>query len=220
MLPLDGDGTAEVSPGHATSREMFYEFSSLCKPAKMFRFDLSRPRHHVWFLPQSRFLFPEVETEKTYYKVEGTEIPIRITKRKDVELTGDNPTLLTGYGGFGMAETIRYSNRSALWLAMGGLYVHAGIRGGGEFGREWHQQGVRRNRQRSFDDFIAGAEWLITRQYTVPRRLAIVGGSNSGLLVGAALTQRPDLIRSGRLFGTVTRHAKVPLIRKRLSVGE
>jgi len=109
--------------------------------------------------------------------------------------------MLTAYGGFGVIDTLRYSNRSFLWTAFGGLYVHVGIRGGGELGIKWHQEGLREKKQNSFDDFVAAAEWLLSQGYTVPTKLAIVGGSNSGLLVGAALTQRPDLFAAVVCFG-------------------
>jgi prolyl oligopeptidase len=119
-----------------------------------------------------------------------------IVHRKDVLLDGSNPTLMTGYGGFAAAMRPHYSPQAALWVEYGGVFVSTNLRGGGEFGEEWHQAGILASKQNTFDDFIAAAQWLIDNGYTTPEKLAIIGASNGGLLVGAALTQRPDLFRA------------------------
>lgn len=127
---------------------------------------------------------------------DGTKIPMNIIRRKGTELNGNNPTVLYGYGGYGLSEVPEYSIRNRIWLDQGGVYVNANLRGGGEFGEEWHSQGKLTKKQNVFDDFIACAEWLIKAKYTNPSKLAIEGGSNGGLLMGAALTQRPELFRA------------------------
>jgi prolyl oligopeptidase len=131
-----------------------------------------------------------------YSSKDGTQIPMHIVHRSDLELTGDHPTLLYGYGGFTVALRPGFSAFAAVWLERGGVYAVANIRGGNEFGERWHRAGMLENKQNVFDDFIAAAEWLIDNGYTHSERLAIRGGSNGGLLVAAALTQRPDLYRA------------------------
>jgi prolyl oligopeptidase len=127
---------------------------------------------------------------------DGTKIPMNIMRRKGTELNGKNPTVLYGYGGYGVNETPGYSIRNRLWFDQGGVYVNANLRGGGEFGEEWHNQGKLTKKQNVFDDFIACAEWLIKAKYTSASKLAIEGGSNGGLLMGAVVTQRPELFRA------------------------
>ena len=124
---------------------------------------------------------------------DGTRVPMFIAHRKDIKLDGTNPTLLYGYGGFSISLTPRFSIARAMWMEMGGVYVLANLRGGGEYGEAWHKAGTKLQKQNVFDDFIAAAEWLIANKYTRPDKLAIEGGSNGGLLVGAVMTQRPEL---------------------------
>ncbi|HMC26739.1 MAG TPA: prolyl oligopeptidase family serine peptidase, partial [Verrucomicrobiae bacterium] len=128
-----------------------------------------------------------------YHSKDGTRVPMFITHKKDLALNGNNPTLLYGYGGFDISLTPTFSVSSLVWMEMGGVFAEPNLRGGGEYGREWHLAGTKLKKQNVFDDFIAAAEWLIANKYTNPKKLAISGGSNGGLLVGACMTQRPDL---------------------------
>src|SRR2546426_456261 len=129
-----------------------------------------------------------------YNSKDGTRVPMFLAYRKGIQLDGSNPALLTGYGGFDVSELPVYRAESAAWIANGGIYALANLRGGSEFGEEWHRAGMMEKKQNVFDDFIAAAEWLVKNKYTRPERLAIRGTSNGGLLVGVALTQRPDLV--------------------------
>jgi prolyl oligopeptidase len=135
-------------------------------------------------------------TQVWYASKDGTKIPMFLAYKKGLKLDGSHPVLLTGYGGFNVSVTPNYSNRAVVWIDMGGVYAQPNLRGGGEFGEEWHKAGMLDKKQNVFDDFIAAGEYLIREGYTSKEKLAIYGGSNGGLLVGAALTQRPDLFRA------------------------
>ena len=148
----------------------------------------------LWRQPEVDFDVDDFVTEQLFcHSKDGTRIPIIVTRRKDTKLDGSNRTLLYAYGGFNISLTPSFSPATAAWIDSGGVYAVANLRGGGEYGRQWHEDGMRLKKQNVFDDFIAAAECLIENGYTTPQRLAIRGGSNGGLLVGAVMTQRPEL---------------------------
>jgi prolyl oligopeptidase len=160
----------------------------------IYRYDLITARSSVLKKPRVDFAPDAYETKQVFYSSkDGTRVPMFITHRKDLRLNGRNPTYLFGYGGFDISLTPNFSVANLVWLEMGGVYAVPNLRGGGEYGEEWHQAGMKAKKQNVFDDFMAAAEWLMANQYTSRSKLAIGGGSNGGLLVGASLTQRPDL---------------------------
>ncbi len=205
FAPSTEPGTISKICGSPFGTKGFYEFSSIGVPPTIFEIHAPSGTQKIWSntsIPKE--LVCEVESQRAEYRSkDGTLVTMLLTRRRDVEPNANTPTMLTAYGGFGVAETPRFTNRSALWIALGGLYAHAYIRGGGEFGEAWHRSGMREQKQNSFDDFISAAEWLIKNGFTQPEKLAIVGGSNSGLLVGAALTQRPELFAAVICFGPI-----------------
>jgi prolyl oligopeptidase len=203
-LELPPNGSASTPTGTISSKNTFYEFSSLTCPHTVFRFHIQSRKQDVWHRSAVPFEFEAVKNERVWYtSSDGTCVPMTLTFRRDTVPGPAVPVMLTAYGGFGVSETPRFTQRSALWIEMGGIFAKANIRGGGEFGEEWHRAAIRDKRQKAFDDFIAAAEWLIANRYTTSRRLAAVGGSNSGLLVGAALVQRPDLFAAVICFGPI-----------------
>jgi len=192
-LELPGIGMVSFS-GDRGDREMFYSFTSYLYPTTVFRYDIRTGVSEVFRAPRVDFDPSLYETKQVFYESkDGTRVPMFITARKGITLDGNNPTLLYGYGGFNISQTPGFSVANLLWLEMGGIYAVANIRGGGEYGREWHDAGKLDKKQNVFDDFIAAAEYLQRERYTSPRKLAISGGSNGGLLVGAVLNQRPEL---------------------------
>ncbi len=193
-LELPGIGTVAGFEGKIDDRETFYRFSSFVDPGTIYHFDLASGESRVHRRSIIDFDPSAYETRQVYYESkDGTRVPMFITLRKGLELNGKNPTLLYGYGGFNIPLTPGFSVANAVWMKNGGIYAVPSLRGGGEFGEEWHQAGMKGNKQNVFDDFIAAAEWLIEMKYTSTRHLGIAGASNGGLLVGACLTQRPDL---------------------------
>ena len=192
-VELPGMGTAHGFGGRNENSETFYSFESFTTPPTIFRFDIDAESSRVIHRADVPFDSDAYETRQVRVtSADGTEVPVFVTMRKGIELNGEHPTLLYGYGGFNISLTPTFSSRNALWLEMGGAYAVATLRGGGEYGRQWHEAGQLLNKQRVFDDFIAAAEWL-GDSYTSPERIAINGGSNGGLLVGACMTQRPEL---------------------------
>ncbi len=187
-------GTATGFAGRREDRETFYAFTSFTAPTTIYRFDFDAGRSTIFRQPKVDFDPSRYETKQVFYTSnDGTRVPMFITARKDLKLDGRNPTYLYGYGGFEISMTPAFSVGRVVWLEMGGVYAMPNLRGGGEYGREWHEGGMKHNKQNVFDDFIAAAERLIKEGYCSPQTLAISGRSNGGLLVGACLTQRPDL---------------------------
>ncbi|HJT81164.1 MAG TPA: prolyl oligopeptidase family serine peptidase [Chthoniobacterales bacterium] len=193
-IPLPGLGTAGGFSGKRHDTETFYSFVSFTEPPAIYRYDFKSGQSAVLFRPKIDFKSDDYTTEQVFYQSkDGTRVPMFITYRKGMEKNGNNPTLLTGYGGFNISNVPNFSPAIATWLEMGGLYAVANLRGGGEYGQEWHLSGTKLRKQNVFDDFIAAGEWLIANKYTSTPKLAISGRSNGGLLVGAVLNQRPDL---------------------------
>jgi prolyl oligopeptidase len=193
-LHLPGIGTVNAIHGKQGDDELFYSFTSFLNPATIYRFDLRTRRNEVFRAPKVPFDASRFETRQVFYSgKDGTRVPMFITARKGVQLDGNNPTLLYAYGGFNIPQTPSFSSANAAWLEMGGIYALANLRGGGEYGKDWHEGGMLAKKQNVFDDFIAAAGYLIREKYTSTPKLAIRGGSNGGLLVGAVMTQRPEL---------------------------
>jgi prolyl oligopeptidase len=193
-ITLPGAGTADGFLGRPTDRETFYSFTDLITPPTVYRYDLETGRSRVFRAPKAPFDSGAFEQRQVFYPgKDGTRIPLLLAYRKGLKLDGRNPVLLYGYGGFGIPILPEFSAAHIAWLELGGVYAIANIRGGGEYGEVWHRQANRDHKQVVFDDFIAAAEWLIAEHYTSTGRLAIEGESNGGLLVGACVTQRPDL---------------------------
>ncbi|WP_041699179.1 prolyl oligopeptidase family serine peptidase [Thalassoporum mexicanum] len=193
-IELPGIGSAGGFAGKREDAETFYSFTSFTSPPTIYRYDLTTNTSTVFRRPQVDFESDRYETKQVFYgSKDGTRIPMFITHKKGLDLNGQNPTYLYGYGGFGVSLTPSFSISSLVWLEMGGVFAVPNLRGGGEYGEAWHQAGTKLKRQNVFDDFIAAAEWLIRNDYTSSQKMAIGGGSNGGLLVGACMTQRPDL---------------------------
>jgi prolyl oligopeptidase len=193
-VKLPGVGTVTELTGRPGDREFFYTFTSYLSPATVYRYDLERGTSEAYRTPTLAFDANRYETRQLFAtSKDGTRVPIFVTARKGLTLDGTHPTLLYSYGGFNVPMTPAFSPATLVWLEQGGVYAVANLRGGGEYGRAWHEAGMLEKKQNGFDDFIAAAEHLVRQRYTSPARLAIQGGSNGGLLVGAAMTQRPDL---------------------------
>lgn len=197
-VPLPGIGTVAGLSGKEDHTEVYYAFTSFLYPTSIFRYDLKTGANEAIFVPAIDFPIDDYTTEQVFYtSKDGTRVPMFLTYRKDLARDGKNPTLLYGYGGFNVALKPGFSTAWLSWIEQGGIYAMANLRGGGEYGREWHEAGIRDRKQNVFDDFIAAAEFLIAQDYTARDHLAIYGGSNGGLLVGAVLNQRPDLFAAG-----------------------
>ncbi len=195
-VPLPSVGSAFVVARWA-SGEAFYGFDSFATPLTIYRYDVANGKQDLWARVKVPIDSDQFEVKQVWYESKDkTRVPMFLVHRKGLKLDGANPTLLTGYGGFNISETPFFSATAALWVEQGGVFAVPSLRGGGEFGEAWHRAGMLGKKQNVFDDFVAAAEWLIQNHYTSPTKLAIEGASNGGLLVGAALIQRPDLFRA------------------------
>jgi prolyl oligopeptidase len=186
-------GTGSFS-GKRGDTETYYSFTSFTYPTTIYRYDFPAGKSELFRQPKVDFDPAAFETKQVFYpSKDGTKIPLFLVSRKGLTPDGANPTYLFGYGGFNVSETPAFSVKILAFMEMGGLYAHACLRGGGEYGEEWHRAGMLDKKQNVFDDFAAAAEWLVKNRYTSAKRLSIGGGSNGGLLVGAVLNQHPDL---------------------------
>jgi prolyl oligopeptidase len=193
-IKLPGIGTAGGFYGEKTHKELFYTFTSFTSPATIYRYDIAGGKSELYRKPELKFNTEGYETKQVFYpSKDGTKVPMFVVHKKGLKLDGSNPTYLYAYGGFNINMTPAFSVARMAWLEQGGIFVMPNLRGGGEYGETWHKGGMLEKKQNVFDDFIAAAEFLIANKYTSSDRLAIAGGSNGGLLVGAAMTQRPDL---------------------------
>jgi prolyl oligopeptidase len=193
-VTLPGLGTASGFGGKQTDTETFYAFTSYTTPSSVYRLDLISGASSLVFAPQVPFDPNAFESEQVFYSSkDGTRIPMIVTRKAGLPRDGKTPTILYGYGGFNISLTPAFSPTTLMWLELGGAFAVANLRGGGEYGEAWHLAGTKEHKQNVFDDFIAGAEFLIAQGYTSTPKLAINGGSNGGLLVGACITQRPEL---------------------------
>jgi len=194
QVELPGIGTASGFGGKVDDTETFFTYSSFNSPGIINRLDVSTGEIQLFRKPDVAFNFDDFIVKQVFYdSKDGTRVPMFITHHKDIEINGNNPTMLYGYGGFNISITPSFSITRLAWMEMGGIYAVANIRGGGEYGEQWHKAGTKLHKQNVFDDFIAAAQYLIDQRYTNPGKLAIFGGSNGGLLVGAVTNQRPDL---------------------------
>ena len=195
-ISLPGVGTASGFGGKKEQTTLYYSFTNYKTPGTTYSFDVQSGESKVYRKSGIDFNSDNYTSEQVFYtSKDGTKVPMIITYKSDIKLDGSNPTILYGYGGFNISLTPRFSSTTAAWLEQGGVYAVANIRGGGEYGKEWHKAGTQLQKQNVFDDFIAAAEYLQDKKYTSKKRLALRGGSNGGLLVGAVMTQRPDLFQ-------------------------
>ena len=195
-INLPGIGTASGFSAKNNQKELYFSFSNYYTPATTYKLNIKSGIYQEFWKPSIDFISSDYKSEQIFYSSkDGTKVPMIITYKKGIELNGKNPTILYGYGGFNISRTPGFSVANAVWMEQGGVYAVPNIRGGGEYGKKWHDAGVQTNKQNVFDDFIAAAEYLIKNNFTSRDFLAIRGGSNGGLLVGATMTQRPDLIK-------------------------
>ena len=195
-IELPGIGSIGSISGKKEDRELYYSFTNYITPPSIYKLSPESGSSEIYKLSQSKFNPEKYVSNQFFFKSkDGTDIPITITHKKGLTLDGQNPTILYGYGGFNISLTPQFSITSAAWLEMGGIYAVANLRGGGEYGKEWHLAGTKLNKQNVFDDFISAADYLKNNGYTSKEKLAIMGRSNGGLLVGAVMTQRPDIAK-------------------------
>jgi prolyl oligopeptidase len=195
-INLPGKGTASGLGGKWDEQELYYSFTSYIYPPTTFKFNVKSGQSDIYKKSGVKFNPDDfVSTQMFYTSKDGTKVPIIVTHKKGLQLNGKNPTILYGYGGFNISLTPNFSTAMIAWLETGGIYAVPNLRGGGEYGKEWHDAGIKTKKQNVFDDFISAAEFLIKSKYTSSDYLCIMGGSNGGLLVGACMTQRPDLFK-------------------------
>jgi prolyl oligopeptidase len=195
-IELPGMGTASGFGARKIDKEVYFSYTNYITPATIYKLDPGTGNSEIFKKPEVAFNGDNYESVQVFYNSkDSTRIPMIITYKKGMEMIGKNPTILYGYGGFNVSQTPSFSIQNALWLEMGGIYAVPNIRGGGEYGEKWHLAGTKMNKQNVFDDFIAAAEYLIASNYTSSDYLALRGGSNGGLLVGAVMTQRPELMK-------------------------
>lgn len=195
-IELPGVGSAGGFDAKLADKDLYYSFTNYVNPVTIYRYDIASGKSEVYKQSAINFDPSSYESKQVFYtSKDGTKIPMIITYKKGIQLDGTNPTLLYGYGGFNISLTPSFSTSNIILLEQGGIYAVANLRGGGEYGERWHLAGTKMNKQNVFDDFIAAAEYLVEQQYTSPEKLAIAGGSNGGLLVGASMTQRPTLFK-------------------------
>jgi len=195
-IELPGIGTASGFGGKKTDKELYYSFTNYVNPGTIYKYDIASGKSEVYKTPAIKFDLANYESKQVFYtSKDGTKVPMIITYKKGIKLDGTNPTMLYAYGGFNISLTPSFSTSTLILLEQGGVYAVANLRGGGEYGETWHVAGTKLNKQNVFDDFIAAAEYLIAENYTSSDHLAISGASNGGLLVGACMTQRPELYK-------------------------
>ena len=195
-INLPGIGSASGFSGENDQTELYFSFSNYYTPMSRFKYNVNSGEYSKFWNPEIDFNSSNYESEQVFFNSnDGTKVPMIITYKKGTVLDGKNPTILYGYGGFNISQTPGFRVTNAVWLEQGGIYAVPNIRGGGEYGRKWHNAGVQTKKQNVFDDFIAAAEYLIENNYTSSNFLALRGGSNGGLLVGAVMTQRPELMK-------------------------
>jgi len=195
-VELPGIGSTGGFGTKKENEELYYSFTNYVTPGTIYKYNIEEGTSEVYNKPNIKFNPDDYESKQVFYtSIDGTKIPMIITHKKGLELNGKNPTMLYGYGGFNISLTPSFSTANAIWMEQGGIYAVPNLRGGGEYGKEWHDAGIKLKKQKVFDDFIAAAEYLIEENYTSSDYLAIRGGSNGGLLVGATMTQRPDLMK-------------------------
>lgn len=195
-VKLPAIGTAGGFGARSDEKELYYSFTSFTYPTTIFKYTIATGESTLYYQPKVDFKPDDYETKQVFYtSKDGTKIPMFIVHKKGLQLNGKNPTWLYSYGGFNISQPAGFSSSRILWLENGGVYAQPNIRGGGEYGEKWHLAGTKLNKQNVFDDFIAAGEYLISEKYTSSQYLAIAGGSNGGLLVGATMTQRPDLAK-------------------------
>ncbi|MBY0433111.1 MAG: prolyl oligopeptidase family serine peptidase, partial [Cyclobacteriaceae bacterium] len=195
-IELPGIGSAGGFGGRMDDKEVYYSFTSFTTPTSIYKFDIATGKSTLYAQPKVDFDPSAYETKQIFYtSKDGTKVPMFIVHKKGLELNSKNPTWLYAYGGFGISLTPSFSPTRIVWLENGGIFAQPNLRGGGEYGEKWHDAGRQMNKQNVFDDFIAAGEYLIKEKYTSSNYLAVVGGSNGGLLVGATMTQRPDLMK-------------------------
>ncbi|MEO8877299.1 MAG: prolyl oligopeptidase family serine peptidase, partial [Polyangiaceae bacterium] len=212
-LELPGIGTAMVS-GPVDGEEVFVDYYSFVTPPEVIRFDLKTGKSESWDRVGESFRAPDIKvTMLTATSKDGTKIPMFVVAKDGLNRNGENPTMLWGYGGFNVNQTPAFSSRALLTARRGGVWVTAVLRGGGEFGEAWHRAGMLENKQNVFDDYIACAQELIAQKITRPEKLGIIGGSNGGLLVAAAVTQHPELFRVGLSLVPLTDMIRYPKFR-------